>query len=126
MTEIQDPEGNCCNTSLTLLPHSNTERQCESSPNVSVLPLDSTGCMTPCTPAFPPHSSHTTTNLASSSFPCCHQHLTCSTTSSSQPCVDESQVTGDNDPPCYEEAMQSMDLSSLQKLRRDIEIESDQ
>lgn len=124
MTEVQDPEDNCCNTSFTLLPRTNTERQCESSSNV--LPLDSSGYISPCTPAFLPHSSHTATHLASSSFLCCHHHITCSTTSSLQHCVDESQVTGDTDPPCYDEAMQSMDLPSLQKLRRDIEIESDQ
>lgn len=55
---------------------------------------------------------------------CQSQVVTCSATICSSRHADESQEVVD-ELPSYDEAMQSMDLSSIEKLKHDIEAEGD-
>ncbi|KAG0718312.1 hypothetical protein GWK47_052626 [Chionoecetes opilio] len=123
MTEIQDCEDTVSNTSFSFLPHSNPEIQLASPSNVSPVAVGSPTHISGCSPDISPHSSSATTiPTASSSSTCRHHYVTCSAINCSHHYVDESQVAGSNEPPSYDEAMQS----SLQKLRQDTEDEGDQ
>ena len=121
MSELQDPENT---VSSPIHPQSNPELHHGSPPNGSALHLSSSAHTNPSIPDFSPHSSHTEAATSQSSATC-HNILTATATVCSHHYIDESQECGNDDLPSYNEAMQSMDLTSLQKLQHDIEVEID-
>lgn len=129
MTETADPAERVSGTSSTHLPLSNLEPQPGSPPDVpdhlgSSIYLQRSCC----TPDLPPSTSHTIGSPASRSpVPLLHhkQITPCSNSSRTRRySFDEFYVT--NDPPSYDEAMQSIDLSCLQSLKHNDEIEDDE
>lgn len=125
MSELQDTEENTPSISSTLLPHSILQLQCDLPHNEFALRLGSSSHVGSTIPDLAPHSSQSAAAFSSPSSSTCQNDLvTCSATICSSHYADESHEVV-NELPSYDEAMQSMDLCSIEKLKHDIEADGD-